>query len=109
VLVGDFGPIARAGVRDLLLDLGLRPLSGDGARDLLAQVADLYPDAVVIDLDSGHATATAAEVSGRYPGVTIVACSAERPVMEVKPAWGGEPYTAIFSGPALVEAVGSRR
>lgn len=95
-------------MRDFLAELGLRPVSVEGAGDLLAQVAELYPDAVVIDMDGEHAKATAAALADRFPGVTIVACSAERPVMEVRPAWGGEPYTATFSGPALAKAAGRR-
>ena len=109
MLVAGFGPISRAGVSDLLVELGLHPLSADNGGEVMSQVAELYPDAVVIDMDSDDAEATAAALADRYPGVTVVACSAERPVMEVRPAWGGEPYTAIFSGPALAEAAGSRR
>lgn len=105
MLVGNFGPIARAGLRDFLAEHGLLPLGGDrGTVDVFAQVAELYPDAVVIDLDSGDAAATGDAIAGRYPGVTVVACSSERPVMRIRHAWGGQPYDAILSGPALAEA-----
>jgi AmiR/NasT family two-component response regulator len=109
VLVGDFGPIARAGMRDFLAEQGLRPIGDEGSGNVLAQVAELYPDAVVIDMDREDSVGMAAALAGRYPGVTIVACSVERPVMRVRPAWGREPYSAILSGLALAEAAGRGR
>jgi len=109
VLVGDFGPIAGAGVRDLLAEQGLRPIGEEGAEDVLAQVADVYPDAVVVDMDGADFTATTGALTRRYPGVTVIACSAERPTMRVTPAWGGEPYGAILSGAVLARAVRSDR
>jgi AmiR/NasT family two-component response regulator len=109
VLVGDFGAIARAGVRDFLVEQGLSPIGDEAAGSVLAQVAKLHPDAVVIDMESEDSVVMAGVLASCYPEMTVIACSAERPMMRVTPSRGREPYSAILSGQALAEAVRSGR
>jgi hypothetical protein len=72
VTLGELGEILRLG-----LDVAL-------AEDGIAVVGDVAAaDAIIIDLDADDAVEHAESLMASFPGLTVIACSAERPSMRV--------------------------
>jgi DNA-binding NarL/FixJ family response regulator len=92
--MGNFGPLVRAGLDDILRGRDVQVLHGQD-RTLLDEVAVQMPDVVVIDLDRVEATTLATHIATGYPSLTVVACSTERPMMQVFPPFGdGDSYVS---------------
>jgi hypothetical protein len=72
VMLGEVGGILRLGLRDVLDSAGI------------AVVADARSaHAALIDLDAVDCRARAAALIASFPGLTVIACSAQRPSMVV--------------------------
>jgi DNA-binding NarL/FixJ family response regulator len=109
VLIGDFGAIARLGLREFLSEQGFDIVAEEGEEE---QVMDLVtmvrPDVVVLDLDADDGLMTAARITSDFPAVKVIACSSEEPRMIVFPPFhNGEWYRAQLSPQVLAEIVGS--
>lgn len=110
VLIGDFGPIVRIGLRELLETNRLEvvadrqpPLSG-----VIARVTDARPDVVILNLDEPDTPVIAERISTTFPAIKVISCSPDEPVMRVFPAFHhGESYEADMSLGALAAAIQS--
>lgn len=100
VSMGEMGPILRLGLQDVL------------GRDRITVVADPdEADVALINLDSGMCREHAAVLLARFPGLTVIACSARRPAMVVLRAGmrGGErPLTAAALRATISASVARR-
>lgn len=107
VFLGRFGAIAHLGLRVFLEEQGFEvvdPIAGSA--ELLSQLAVGRPDVVVLDLDSSDTPELARCIIEKYPSMTVIACSAERPSMRVYPCFcRGESYESHLSSILLAEAV----
>jgi hypothetical protein len=85
VIIDEVGAILRLGLRDVL----------DGAG--IAVVADAgSADAAVIDLDASDCRDRADALMSSFPGLTVIACSTQRPSMLVlagEAEAGERPFT----------------
>jgi DNA-binding NarL/FixJ family response regulator len=86
VLINDFDTIVGLGLRDVLTDRGCEVVTGR-ATLTPAMLADLRPDAIVVDMDDTEVTAAAEALIDEFPGIRIVECSSAQPVMRVFPAY----------------------
>jgi AmiR/NasT family two-component response regulator len=109
VLIGDFGVIARMGLRRLLDDEGLDVLEAAGSRPgILPRLSEVQPDVVLLDLDAEEVPALAARISSTFPSMTVIACSSAEPIMRVFPAFHhGESYIAPFTREQFAAVVNS--
>ena len=107
VLIGDFGVIARMGLRRLLDDEGLHVLEAAGARPgIMARLSEVQPDVVLLDLDAEEVPGLAAQISSTFPSMTVIACSSAEPIMRVFPPFHhGESYIAPFTRVQFAAAV----
>jgi AmiR/NasT family two-component response regulator len=107
VLIGDFGVIARMGLRRLLDDEGLDVLDAAGVRPgIIPRLSEVQPDVVVLDLDAEDASDLAARISSTFPAMTVIACSSAEPIMRVFPPFHhGESYVARFTRAQFAAAV----
>jgi DNA-binding NarL/FixJ family response regulator len=107
--LGDFGGIARLGLREFLDDEGFDVVAGDATLDALVdRVGTADVDVVVIDLDADGAIAVASDLVASFPGVRVIACSSEQPTMRVFPAYrSGESYEAELEPASLAAALRS--
>lgn len=107
VLIGDFGMIARMGLRDLLADAGLEVVAeSEATEEIVARVNDVRPDVVVLDLDDEATPAVAGLIASEFPAIKVVACSSHEPVMQVFPPFHhGESYVSPMSRTVLVKAL----
>lgn len=100
VSMGEMGPILRLGLQDVL------------GRDRITVVADPDDaDVALINLDSRTCREHAAVLLARYPGLTVIACSARRPSMVVlRPGMrGGERPLTAAALRATISASAARR
>jgi DNA-binding NarL/FixJ family response regulator len=109
VLIGQFGSIVRLGLRELLENEdGCDVVAEESGEDeVLDRLLAALPDVVVLDLDdepgAAHLVRT---ITSGFPAVTIIACSSQRPAMQVFPSFHrGESYTSELSPELLIEAV----
>lgn len=94
VVFDDVGAILRLGLRTVLAATGI------------ALVADpATADAILINLDAVDAFTRADALARAYPGVVVIACSADRPVMRVLSGARDSGECALTSA-ALSAAVG---
>lgn len=107
VLIGDFGVIARIGLRRLLDDEGLDVLEAGGVRPgIIPRLNEVQPDVVLLDLDAEEVPELAARISSAFPAMTVIACSAAEPIMRVFPPFHhGESYIAPFTPAQFAAAV----
>ncbi|HZI38682.1 MAG TPA: hypothetical protein VFF24_10280 [Acidimicrobiia bacterium] len=107
VLIGDFGVIARLGLRRLLHDEGLDVLDAARVRPgIIARLGEVQPDVVLLDLDADEVPDLAARISSAFPAMTVIACSSAEPIMRVFPPFHhGESYTAPFTRVQFAAAV----
>src|SRR5688572_31013386 len=107
VLIGDFGVIARMGLRRLLSDEGLDVLDAAGVRaGIIARLGEVEPDVVLLDLDAEEVPDLAARISSTFPAITVIACSSAEPIMRVFPSFHhGESYCAPLTPVLLAAAV----
>ena len=99
VLIGDFGVVARMGLRELLAEEGLEVLGAAETRgEIIPRLSEVKPDVVLLDLDTGQSPELATRISAAFPAMKIIACSSDRPIMRIFPPFHyGESYTAPFT------------
>ena len=109
VLIGQFGTVARMGLRELLHDQGVEIVAeAELAEGILSYVSDVRPDVVVLDLDDEEALEIAEEITSEFPAIKVIACSCEEPVMRVFPPFHhGESYASKLSAALLARALSS--
>jgi DNA-binding NarL/FixJ family response regulator len=109
VLIGQFGSVARMGLRELLDGEGVEVVAeveADGG--IFSCVSEVRPDVVVLDLDDEAALGLAGEITSEFPAIKVIACSCEEPVMRVFPPFHhGESYASKLSATLLALALSS--
>ncbi len=106
VLIGEFGMIARMGLRDLLDEEGLEVVAEAEASGVISQLSEVRPDAVVLDLEGEDTDHVAACIASAFPAIKVIACSSAQPVMRVFPPFHhGESYVSPLSTALLVTAL----
>lgn len=94
VFVSEVGPILRLGLRDVLSDAGI---------DVVTDLAQAH--AAVVDLDDPDRTAAVERLVAARPGITVIACSSQRPAMVVVVADGEPADPRPLTAGALREVV----
>lgn len=109
VLLGEFGAIARLGLRDFLADEGFDVVAAGGSYgELVESLEGDGVDVVVVDLDMDDGDSVAAGLARSFPGVKVIACSSHRPTMLVfSPFSRGESYETELGAASLAAAVRS--
>jgi DNA-binding NarL/FixJ family response regulator len=109
VLIGQFGSVARMGLRELLDGQGIEVVAEAGTdREIVSCVSEVRPDVVVLDLDDETALGLAEEITAEFPSIKVIACSCEEPVMRVFPPFHhGESYASKLSAALLALALSS--
>ena len=109
VLIGDFGAIARVGLREFLSEQGVDIVAEeDEAEEVMDLLNRVRPDVVLLSLDREDGLTTAARITSGYPAVKVIACSSDEPLMVVFPPFhNGESYGAQLSPQVLAEVVRS--
>jgi len=109
VLIGQFGTVARMGLRELLDGQGIEVVAeAQPDRGIFSCVSEVRPDVVVLDLDDDGALGLAEEITSEFPAIKVIACSCEEPVMRVFPPFHhGEWYASKLSAPLLALALSS--
>jgi CheY-like chemotaxis protein len=107
VLIGDFGVVARLGLKASLLRMGFQVVADDrGATELVNRVTESCPDVVVMDLDAPGAVKAARHISAEFPAVKVIACSSNEPKMRVFPPFHrGESYALELTPATLAKAI----
>ncbi len=111
VLIGEFGAIARLGLREFLDDEGFDVVAEEGAGEISGIIERLTvtrPDVVVVDLDDEAGLDVAERIASSFPAMKVIACSSKEPTMRVFPPFHhGESYSSQLSRSLLAEAVRS--
>ncbi len=109
VLIGQFGSVARMGLRELLDGQGIEIVAeAESAEGIVSCVSEVRPDIVVLDLDDEGSLDLAGEITSEFPAIKVIACSCEEPVMRVFPAFHhGESYASKLSAALLALALTS--
>jgi DNA-binding NarL/FixJ family response regulator len=107
VLIGDFGAIARLGLRELLDEQGFELVAEEeAAENLMDRLTEARPEVVVLNLDEAEDLVTAARIAAHFPAVKVIACSSTEPTMRIYPPFHhGESYVSELSRDLLAEAV----
>jgi len=107
VLIGDFGAIARLGLREFLDEQGFEVVAEEEAADnLMDRVTEARPEVVVLNLDQQGDLDVAARIAAYFPAVKVIACSSKEPTMRVYPPFHhGESYVSELSRDLLAQAV----
>ncbi|MFN2468481.1 MAG: hypothetical protein ABR521_10195 [Gaiellaceae bacterium] len=110
VVLGEFGPIFRLGLRSALVEAGCYVIA-DGAplEKLHAVLSTASVEAVILNLDAPLCATGALRLLAEHPGLSVIGCSAERTAMRVFRAGGGvdeRPLTAAALGAAIAEGDG---
>ena len=109
VLIGQFGTVARMGLRELLDGQGIEVVAeAESDEKIFSCVSEVRPDVVLIDLDDEEALDKASEITSGFPAIKVIACSCEEPVMRVFPPFHhGESYASKLSAALLALALSS--
>jgi DNA-binding NarL/FixJ family response regulator len=107
VLIGDFGSIARLGLRELLDEQGFELVAEEeAAENLMDRFTEARPEVVVLNLDQERDLEIAARIAADFPAVKVIACSSKEPTMRVYPPFHhGESYVSELSRDLLAEEV----
>jgi DNA-binding NarL/FixJ family response regulator len=109
VLIGQFGTVARMGLREILDGQGIEVVAEAESDDgLVSYVSEVRPDVVLLDLDDEESLEMASEITSDFPAIKVIACSCEEPVMRVFPPFHhGESYASKLSASLLALALSS--
>ena len=109
VLIGQFGSVARMGLRELLDGQGIEVVAeAESIGRIVSCVSEVRPDVVVLDLDDDGALGMAEEITAEFPAIKVIACSCEEPLMRVFPPFHhGESYASKLSAALLALALSS--
>jgi DNA-binding NarL/FixJ family response regulator len=107
VVMGDFGAIARLGLRQFLEQEGIEIVAEEQTvTDIFDLLTEVRPDVVMLDLDEDEGLATARLIASKYPAVKVIACSSQEPTMQVFPPFHhGESYASELNTSRLLDAV----
>jgi DNA-binding NarL/FixJ family response regulator len=110
VVMGDFGPVAGLGLRDILAGEGLDVVgharSAPVCAGIVPLLSEVRPDVVVLDLDDQSSLEVAIQITSEFPAIKVVACSSEEPVMQVFPPFHhGESYLSQLTRAELAQAL----
>lgn len=107
MLIAGMTGMGQLGLRESLRSSDLYTEQVDTAC-VVDRVVEAPPDAIVLDLDAVGTSALTAELTRKFPSVTVVACSMLEPRMRVFPASDrSEPYDAPLTPAALTAALTS--
>jgi hypothetical protein len=96
VALGEFGPILRLGLRQILAEAGCLVLAdGATARELADLLCGSEVDAVLLSLDIAAAATAAPALARRHPRTRVIECSADRPVMRLRAGGAGAIELAL--------------
>jgi AmiR/NasT family two-component response regulator len=106
VLIGEFGDIATMALRHLLEEEGLTVVGEAAGAEIMPLVDEVRPDVLLLDHDDPATDGIAAQVCDRLPAVTVIAWSADEPLMRVFPArHGGESHVSLLTVDLLTAAL----
>lgn len=107
VLIGDFGTIARLGLREVLDEEGFDVVAEQGPpEELLALLTRVRPDVVLLDLETDSAEGLASRICADFPAIKVIACSPAESTMRVFPPFHhGESYLSDLDPVGLAETV----
>ncbi len=106
VLIGEFGEIATMALRCLLEEEGLTVVGEAAGAAIVPRVEEVRPDVLLLDDDHPATDAIAAEVCDRLPAITVIAWSADEPLMRVYPVrHGGESHVSPLTVELLTAAL----
>ena len=107
VLIGDFGAIARLGLREFLDEEGFDVVAEkEAAESIMERLTKARPDVVVLDLDDVVGIEMARRIASHFPAMKVIACSSNEPTMRVFPPFHhGESYVTELSRTLLAETV----
>ena len=74
VLIGDFGAIARLGLREFLDEEGFEVVAEEQLPgEILERLTEFRPDVVVLDLDTAGGQEVASAIAANFPAVKVIA------------------------------------
>ena len=82
VLIGQFGTVARMGLRELLDGQGIEVVGeAESEEAIFSCVSEVRPDVILLDLDDEEVLGMAEELTSEFPAIKVIACSpAPRPL-----------------------------
>ncbi|MEY2570437.1 MAG: hypothetical protein QOE63_787 [Acidimicrobiaceae bacterium] len=104
VLIGDFNPVMRLGLRELLIEAGCEVVAEDATDhgDLVDRLARSLPDVLVLDLEDED---VARAVSVAFPSIKVIVCATSGESMRIFPRFHrGESFATPMSAENLAEA-----
>jgi AmiR/NasT family two-component response regulator len=105
VLMGEFNALHRVGLESMLRVDGIELVHATAA-DVMTRLVEVLPDVIVLDLDQRDTPALVALIVHRFPGVKVLACSSEQPMMRVYPPLHyGESYQTELDPALLTSAI----
>lgn len=100
VLIGNLGPVARVGMRELVAEQGGAVIGEHGAADtIVREAARLQPDILVLALDAGPSRMLGARVRAAAPAAKLIFWAGAEDVVEVQ-AHGSRVRRRIAMAPA---------
>ena len=105
VLVGDFGPIGRLGLRSLLGSGQFEFANGGNADEVLARVVEGETEVVVLDRRMPEGPTAVARIAAEHPDVKVIVCSLDESTMSVFPAHGAAAYESPLNAERLAAAM----
>jgi DNA-binding NarL/FixJ family response regulator len=101
VLIVNFGVIARRGLLGFLDDAGVDVITESSEENAALRLREAPADVVLLNLDTDGASTRARALADSFPGVKVIACSAEQPTMLVLPPNGGGSYMSTLTSARL--------
>src|SRR5262245_39273200 len=104
VLIGDFNPVMRLGLRDLLMEAGFEVVAEEepSAGDLVDRLSRSLPDVLLVDLGDEE---LARAVSVAFPAIKVIACTPSGESMRIFPRFHrGESFLTSMSVERLIDA-----
>jgi DNA-binding NarL/FixJ family response regulator len=83
VLLGNLEPISRLGMLETLASGGLEVVDQEGDNALVAQVARVIPDVVILGLDEGSGRELGEQVRAAAPNAKVILWTRDETAMEV--------------------------
>ena len=102
VLIGDFNPVLRLGLRDLLTDAGCEVVADDLTEGVVDRLSRSLPDVLLVDLDDVE---LARSISVAFPAVKVIACGRSGDTMRIFPRFHrGESFLTTMTVDLLIDA-----
>lgn len=105
VLIGNLGPVARVGMRELVTEQGGAVIGENGTPEaIVRKAARLQPDTVILALDAGPSRLLGERVLTAAPAAKLIFWARDEDVVEVQ-AHGSRVRRRVSAAPA--DALGS--